>query len=80
MAKWLGAPLGGGTTAATRAKDLDRQDACKILDDALNDACREWADARSAPTLLVETDPTRGLTDREAQQLSAWAHALSERS
>jgi Domain of unknown function (DUF1707) len=37
VAKWLGAPLGGGTTAATRAKDLDRQDACKILDDALND-------------------------------------------
>ncbi len=37
MAKWLGAPLGGGTTAATRAKDLDRQDACKILDDALTD-------------------------------------------
>jgi hypothetical protein len=50
------------------------------IDDALNDACREWADARSAPTLLVETDPTRGLTDQEAQQLSAWAHALSERS
>lgn len=37
MAKWLGAPLGGGTTAATRAKDGDRQDACKILDDALDD-------------------------------------------
>ena len=37
MAKWLGAPLGGGTTAATRAKDSDRQDACKILDGALDD-------------------------------------------
>jgi hypothetical protein len=37
VAKWLGAPLGGGTTAATRAKDSDRQDACKILDDALDD-------------------------------------------
>jgi hypothetical protein len=37
VAKWLGAPLGGGTTAATRAKDGDRQDACKILDDALDD-------------------------------------------
>jgi hypothetical protein len=47
------------------------------IDDALNDACREWADARSAPTLLVETDPTRGLTDQEARELSAWAHALS---
>ena len=37
MAKWLGTPLGGGATAATRAKDLDRQDACKILDSALDD-------------------------------------------
>jgi hypothetical protein len=37
VAKWLGAPLGGGATAATRAKDLDRQDACKILDSALDD-------------------------------------------
>jgi hypothetical protein len=37
VAKWLGTPVGGGTTAATRAKDLDRQDACKILDDALTD-------------------------------------------
>jgi hypothetical protein len=37
VAKWLGAPLGGGTTTTTRAKDNDRQDACKILDSALND-------------------------------------------
>jgi hypothetical protein len=26
VAKWLGAPLGGGTTSTTRAKDSDRQD------------------------------------------------------
>ncbi len=37
MAKWLGAPLGGGSTTATRAKDSDRQDTCRILDNALND-------------------------------------------
>jgi hypothetical protein len=37
VVKWLGAPLGGGVTTATRAKDTDRQDACKVLDDALND-------------------------------------------
>jgi hypothetical protein len=37
VAKWLGAPLGGGTTTATRAKDSDRQDACTILDNGLND-------------------------------------------
>src|ERR1700742_1608554 len=37
MAKWLGAPLGGGVTTATRAKDTDRQEACAVLDNALGD-------------------------------------------
>jgi hypothetical protein len=46
VAKWLGAPLGGGTTrswdkaallAKTRAKDADRQEACAMLDGALSD-------------------------------------------
>ncbi|SPM39484.1 hypothetical protein MNAB215_1667, partial [Mycobacterium numidiamassiliense] len=37
VAKWLGTPPVGGATAATRARDLDRQDACKILDSALDD-------------------------------------------
>ena len=29
------------------------------VDDALNAACHEWAVARVAPTLLVQTDPRR---------------------
>jgi Domain of unknown function (DUF1707) len=37
VAKWLGAPLGGGATTATRAKDNDRQEACRLLDNALSD-------------------------------------------
>lgn len=37
VAKWLGAPIGGGSTSTTRAKDTDRQDACAILDNALGD-------------------------------------------
>jgi hypothetical protein len=37
MAKWLGAPLGGGVTTVTRAKDTDRQDTCAVLDNALSD-------------------------------------------
>ncbi|OBF06545.1 hypothetical protein A5730_14615 [Mycobacterium sp. ACS4054] len=37
MAKWLGTSLGAGVAASTRAKDINRQDACKILDNALND-------------------------------------------
>ena len=43
------------------------------VDDALNDACHEWASARAAPTLLVQTDPQRGLTEREASLLAQWA-------
>jgi len=37
VAKWLGATVTSGATAATRAKDSDRQETCKLLDDALND-------------------------------------------
>ena len=43
------------------------------VDDALNDACHAWADARPAPTLLVQTDPAVGLTAGEAETLVAWA-------
>jgi hypothetical protein len=43
------------------------------IDDALNPACHEWATARKAPTLLVETEPQHGLTEREAELLKAWA-------
>jgi hypothetical protein len=49
------------------------------VDDALNAACHGWAAARSAPTLLVETEPEHGLTDREAATLKEWASALSTR-
>ncbi len=37
MAKVLRTPLTGGAASTTRAKDSDRQEACRILDDALND-------------------------------------------
>lgn len=46
------------------------------IDDAFNDACREWASAREAPTLLVQTLPERGLTEHEAQHLQLWARTL----
>jgi hypothetical protein len=47
------------------------------LDDALNQQCREWASRRPAPTLLVETDPRTGLTEREAGLLTSWARSLA---
>jgi hypothetical protein len=47
------------------------------IDDAFNEACHAWADARLAPTLLVQTAPEQGFTSREAQQLVAWARVRS---
>ncbi len=49
------------------------------IDDALNAECRRWAAKRSAPTLLVQTDPAIGLTGEQSGQLIRWAQALSER-
>ena len=43
------------------------------IDDAHDDACREWAAARSGPTLLVGTDPAVGLTHAHVEELEAWA-------
>jgi hypothetical protein len=52
------------------------QRALAWIDDAFNPACHEWAEARAAPTLLVQTEPERGLTSSEAGQLANWAEAL----
>ena len=43
------------------------------VDDCLDDACHALgAGARQAPTLLVQTSPARGLTERDAERLRAW--------
>ncbi|HEX8082777.1 MAG TPA: hypothetical protein VF529_00715 [Solirubrobacteraceae bacterium] len=47
------------------------------VDDAFNAACRDWAAARSAPTLLVETSPRSGLLASHAARLRDWARSLS---
>jgi hypothetical protein len=46
------------------------------LDDAHDDGCRAWACTRVGPTLLVTTDPAVGVTEREVEQLLAWARRL----
>jgi hypothetical protein len=45
------------------------------IDDAFDQSCHGWAERRQAPTLLVQTDPSLGLTSREARLLAEWAHA-----
>jgi hypothetical protein len=47
------------------------------IDDAFNEACHEWASARGAPTLLVQTTPASGLTRQETQTLEVWARGLA---
>jgi hypothetical protein len=46
------------------------------IDDAFNQSCRTWARARPAPTLLLATEPERGLTADAVGRLSDWAASL----
>jgi HAD domain in Swiss Army Knife RNA repair proteins len=48
------------------------------IDDNIDEACRAWAEGRSAPTLIVETDPAVGLTDEHVEELLGWAAKLAE--
>ena len=43
------------------------------IDDAHDEACRDWATARGVPTLLVTTDPAVGLTAAHVERLLDWA-------
>jgi hypothetical protein len=47
------------------------------IDDALDESCHEWAATRLVPTMLVQTDPARGLTSQEASLLGAWAREVT---
>jgi hypothetical protein len=45
------------------------------VDDCLDDSCHAWATDRDAPTLLVSTEPDRGLQDEHVDALLGWVHA-----
>ena len=45
------------------------------VDDAHDERCRTWAAARPGPTLLIATDPARGLTTEHVEKLLGWAQA-----
>jgi hypothetical protein len=47
------------------------------IDDALSAACHAWAQARRAPTLLVQTAPEQGLTAKEVALLGSWARRVA---
>ena len=46
------------------------------LDDSLDESCYEWARQREEPTLLVPTEPARGLEEAQTEALIAWAKSL----
>jgi hypothetical protein len=46
------------------------------IDDNIDETCTAWAEGRSAPTLIVETRPSEGLTQEHVSQLLAWADDL----
>jgi len=47
------------------------------VDDAHDQRCAVWARARTAPTLLLATDPAIGLTDEHVAELLAWVQATA---
>jgi hypothetical protein len=47
------------------------------IDDAHDHACHAWALARRAPTLLVGTQPSIGMTAEHVRDLLAWASRIA---
>ncbi len=43
------------------------------IDDNLDERCERWARERSAPTLLVPTDPAVGIDEEHVERLLEWA-------
>jgi hypothetical protein len=74
----LSFPLGAGSEH-WKIESVERHAANRPMawiDDDFNEACHAWAQRRPAPTLLVPTDPSRGLDDACAERLVAWADEL----
>jgi len=46
------------------------------VDDNFDASCHDWAERRSAPTLLVPTEPHLGLEEAHVEALNAWATSL----
>jgi hypothetical protein len=50
------------------------------IDDNLDDACRLWARERPAPTLLVQSHASVGMTDEHVEKLLSWADEVAPRA
>jgi hypothetical protein len=47
------------------------------VDDNFDESCYRWARERDQPTLLVPTDPAKGLQEAETEALIAWGRSLA---
>ena len=47
------------------------------IDENLDETCPAWAEGRSAPTLLVETQAPVGITDEDVERLLRWADEVA---
>ena len=47
------------------------------IDDNIDGECRAWAERRSAPTLLVQTETHTGITQEHVEVLLGWADELA---
>ena len=47
------------------------------IDDNFDESCYRWAREREEPTLLVPTDPEKGLQEVETEALIAWGRSLA---
>ena len=50
------------------------------VDDSFDESCFRWARDRGQPTLLVPTEPARGLDEAETEALAVWARSLARQS
>jgi hypothetical protein len=65
-------------TAHWKIEAIDRYAGDRPLawvDDSIDETCRAWAAARSAPTLIVHTESEIGLTEDHVETLLTWARA-----
>ena len=47
------------------------------IDDNLDETCIAWAEGRSAPTLLVQTEAPVGITDDDVERLLRFADEVA---
>jgi hypothetical protein len=50
------------------------------IDDNIDAECRTWAERRSAPTLLVQTETHTGITAEHVDELLRWADAVTRQA